>query len=77
MYGTTNKVFTTTTEMMYDLAFVLSFQLNSLSKRAWGMSARDPTQDGCIKKILKQKWSSGLFWAVGAAEKKTTPNCHK
>ena len=51
MYGTTNKVFTTTTEMMYDLAFVLSFQLNSLSRREWGMSARDPTHDGCIKKL--------------------------
>ena len=34
--------------------------------------SRDPTRDGCIKEFIKRKWSSGLFWAVGAAEKKTS-----
>ena len=37
---------------------------------------RDSTRDGCIKEFIKRKWSSGLFWAVVAAEKKN-PNCHK
>ena len=32
--------------------------------------------DDCIGEFIKRKWSSGLFWAVEAAEKKT-PNCHK
>ena len=32
---------------------------------------RDPTRDGWIKEFIKQKLSSGMFWAVGAAEKKT------
>ena len=31
---------------------------------------RDPTRDSCIKEFIKRKWSSGLFFAVGAAEKK-------
>ena len=31
---------------------------------------RDPTRDGWIKEFIKQKWSSGLYWAVGGAEKK-------
>ena len=44
--------------------------------RALG-SCRDPTWDGCIKEFIKQKWSSGMFWAVGAAEKKKPPNCYK
>ena len=34
---------------------------------------RDPTRDGWIEEFIKQKWSSGLFWAVGAAEKKNLP----
>ena len=34
---------------------------------------RDPTWDGCIKEFIKRKWSSGLFWAVRAAEKKNLP----
>ena len=29
--------------------------------------------DDWIKEFIKQKWSSGLFWAVGAAEKKKLP----
>ena len=37
---------------------------------------RDSSRDGWIEKIIKQKWSSGLFWAGGNAEKKT-PNYHK
>ena len=39
---------------------------------------RDPTRDGWMKEFIKRKRSSGLFWAVGAAEKKqkTTLNCH-
>ena len=31
----------------------------------------------CIKEFIKRKLSSGLFWAVGAAEKKKPPNYHK
>ena len=34
------------------------------------VSSRDPTRDGWIKEFIKRKWSSGLFWAGGAAEKK-------
>ena len=34
---------------------------------------RDPTRDGCIKEFIKRKLSFGLFWAVGAAEKKKLP----
>ena len=34
-------------------------------------AARDPTRDGWIKEFIKRKWSSGLFWAVRAAERKT------
>ena len=33
-------------------------------------TSRDPTRDGWIKEFIKRKWSSGLFWAVGAAENK-------
>ena len=40
------------------------------------MTIRDPTRDGCIKEFIKQKRSSGLFLAVGAAEKKNS-KCHK
>ena len=43
----------------------------------WLGWSRDPTRDGCIKEFIKRKWNSGLFWAVGAAEKKKPPNCHK
>ena len=39
-------------------------------------SCRDSGLDNCIEKIIKLKWSSGLFWAGGAAERKTL-NCHK
>ena len=35
--------------------------------------SRDSSRDGCIKKCIKGKWSSGLFWAGGAAEKKKLP----
>ena len=38
---------------------------------------RDSSRDCCIKQFIKRIWSSGLFWEGGAAEKKTTPNCHK
>ena len=34
------------------------------------------TRDGWINEFIKRKWSSGLFWAVRGAEKKTH-NCHK
>ena len=40
------------------------------------LSDRDPTRDGWIEEFIKRKRSSGLFWVVGAAEKKTL-NCHK
>ena len=33
---------------------------------------RDSSRDGWIEKFIKRKWSSGLFWAVGAAEKKNS-----
>ena len=39
----------------------------------WRPPSRDPTRDGCIKEFIKRKWSSGLFWAVGAAERKKLP----
>ena len=35
---------------------------------------RDLSRDDWIKEFIKRKWSSGLVWAVGAAEKKTLPN---
>ena len=34
---------------------------------------RYPTRDGWIKEFIKRKRSSGLFWAVGAAEQKNLP----
>ena len=37
---------------------------------------RDLSRDDWVKEFIKRKWSSGLFYAVKAAEKKT-PNCHK
>ena len=37
---------------------------------------RYSTTDHWIQKSIKQIFNSGLFWAVGAAEKKN-PNCHK
>ena len=37
----------------------------------------DFSTDECIEELIKQKWSSGLFWAGGAAEKKKLPNCNK
>jgi hypothetical protein len=33
--------------------------------------SKDHTRDGWIKEFIKRKWSSGLFWAVEAAEIKT------
>ena len=36
--------------------------------RPWG--ARDLSRDNWIKEFIKQKWSFGLFWAVGATVKK-------
>ena len=33
-------------------------------------TSRDALRDGCIKEFIKQKRSSGLFWAVRAKEKK-------
>ena len=33
-------------------------------------NTRDLSRDDWIKEFIKRKWSSGLFWAVGAAEKK-------
>ena len=35
-------------------------------------TTRDSSRDGWIKKFIKRKWSSGLFWVVGAAEKKNS-----
>ena len=32
--------------------------------------SRDLSRDDWIKEFIKRKWSSGLFWAVGAAAKK-------
>ena len=40
-------------------------------------TSRDALRDGCIKEFIKQKRSSGLFWAVRAAEKRKPPNCYK
>ena len=33
-------------------------------------ASRDSTQGGWRKEFIKQKLTSGLFWAVGAAERK-------
>ena len=44
------------------------------------LPSQDPsyTTDYWIQESIKRIFNSGLFWAVGAAEKKkTTPNCHK
>jgi hypothetical protein len=40
------------------------------------VETRDLRRDDCIKDFIKRKLSSGLFWAVGAAEKKK-PYCNK
>ena len=32
------------------------------------VETRDLRRDDCIKDFIKRKLSSGLFWAVGAAE---------
>ena len=37
------------------------------------LATRDPTRDGWLKEFVKRKWSSVLFWAVGAAEEKKIP----
>ena len=34
------------------------------------ISARDLSRDDWIEEFIKRKWSSGLFWAVWAAERK-------
>ena len=34
---------------------------------------KDSPRDGWIKEFVKRIWSSGLFWAVGAAEKTNSP----
>ena len=39
-------------------------------------TARYSTTDHCIQESVKRIFSSGLFWAVGAAEKKEL-NCYK
>jgi hypothetical protein len=30
-----------------------------------------------MKESIKRIFSSGMFWAVGAAERNKKPNCHK
>ena len=39
----------------------------------WTVLPRDLSRDDCIKEFIKRKLNSGLFWAVGAAEKKKLP----
>ena len=48
-------------------------QIGRFNVKKW-VDIRDSSRDGWIKEFMKQKLSSGLFWAVVAAEKKT-PNC--
>ena len=38
---------------------------------------RYSTTDHWIQEYIKRIFNSGLFWAVGAAERKKNPNCHK
>ena len=51
--------------------------IDLVAKNDFEIAIRDPTRDGCIKEFIRRKQSSGLFWAVGAAERKKPPNCHK
>ena len=45
--------------------------LQCQNNNTWVMgTSRDFSRDDWIKEFIKRKWSSGLFWAVGAAEKK-------
>ena len=37
------------------------------------VESRDLSRDDWIEEFIKRKWSSGLVWAVGAAEKKNFP----
>ena len=37
------------------------------------LTSTDFNTDECIGEFIKRIWSSGLFWAVGAAEKKNLP----
>jgi hypothetical protein len=37
---------------------------------------RDPTRDGWIKEFIKQKGSSGLFWAVSQGCREKKKKCH-
>ena len=50
-----------------------NWQANQETQLYHKSSSRDPTRDGWIKEFIKRKWNSGLFWAVGAAEKKNLP----
>ena len=52
------------------------YQVEETLKNLYEFSTEIPTRDGWIKEFIKRKLSSGLFWAVGAEEKKT-PKCHK
>ena len=57
---------------LYVVSFTISlfkFLVVPLTLFYW-WEPRDPTRDGYIKEFIKRKWSSGLFWAVGAAKKK-------
>ena len=38
---------------------------------------RYSASDHWIQASIKQIFNSGLFWAIGAAERKKNPNCHK
>ena len=44
--------------------------IDLVAKNDFEIAIRDPTRDGCIKEFIRGKRSSGLFWAVGAAERK-------
>ena len=39
----------------------------------WFIKITDFRPDGWIEEFIKRKWGSGLFWTVGAAEKKKLP----
>jgi hypothetical protein len=48
---------------------------NTTFSRELGKNPRYSTRDHWIQESIKRIFNSGLFWAVGAAEKKS--NCHK
>ena len=50
----------------WQFSLIFRFDIHSVK-------TRDLSRDNCINEFIKRNWSSGLFWAVGAAEKKT-PN---